>query len=126
MTYQVNIIHPKAAVLLQDLAELGLISIEEEGNGLPTSKKQTRKRATVDQRGVENSEAIQEEKFNFDDLPPITKSTAGSLKAPDDKKDYSHRADIPPIIKSMLGAFEAEDDFDYKEVLTKALVEKYL
>ncbi len=32
MIYQVNVLHPKAAVLLYDLAELGLISIEEEKN----------------------------------------------------------------------------------------------
>ena len=81
MTYQITVIHPKAAALLQDLAELGLISIEGEINGFPVSEK--RKKVPIAKSGVEKSDPAREEEFNFDDLPPITRSLAGSLKAPD-------------------------------------------
>lgn len=84
---------------MRDLAELGLISIEEEKNGLPASKKQIPKKALIDHGGVEKSESIQEEKFNFDDLPPIIKSLAGSLKAPDDEFGYKKFKSDRSVIK---------------------------
>ena len=34
--------------------------------------------------------------------------------------------EITPIVKSLHGIFKAPENFDYKEELTKALIEKYI
>ncbi|WP_373513986.1 hypothetical protein [Persicitalea sp.] len=96
MTYQINIIHPKAAALLQNLAEIGLISIGEDDGHL-TKGKHTQEEVFEEN---EVSRADRGKQFNYDDLPPITKSLHGSFKEP--------------------------DDFDYKRILTKRLTKKYL
>ncbi|GHB69468.1 hypothetical protein [Persicitalea jodogahamensis] len=100
MTYKVSIIHPKAAALLHDLAELGLISIQEEKKGFLEPGKHTSGTALGAKDEAEKSEIARDKEFNFDDLPPITKSLAGSLKAP--------------------------DDFDYKKFKSDRLASKYL
>ena len=103
MTYQINIIHPKAAILLHHLAELGLISIEEENNSFPEASRHTDEdleEPMLRNSSAEKAEIKQKKGFNAEELPPIT--------------------------RSLYGAFEAPNDFDYKEELTKALVKKYL
>ena len=136
MIYQVNVLHPKAAVLLYDLAELGLISIEEEKNESSETEECLEKESSTVGNGADKSGKAKARWEGYDDLPPITKSLAGSLEAPDGRiirrrsaiaqeKNYDDRDDIPPIVRSMLGAFEASEDFDYKEELTKALAKKY-
>ncbi len=88
MTYQINIIHPKAAVLLQNLAEIGLISIEE--NGHLTKGKNSQKEEFKENpiEAHEMTKAIGGKQFNYDDLPPVTRSLAGSLEAPD---EFDHK-----------------------------------
>lgn len=47
-TYQVNILNPKAAKLLQDLADLNLISISEQPeNGFEATVNRLRKKASA-------------------------------------------------------------------------------
>lgn len=100
VTYQVGVLDPKATALLQEMAELGLISIGEEDKSLSESKSRIEQTTSVERNEMGKVQDLQKSKFNYDDLPPITKSLAGS--------------------------FAESSEADYREILTDRLTKKYL
>ena len=42
------------------------------------------------------------------------------------REETKGETEITPLVKSLRGSFTAPDDFDYKQVLSKSLSEKYL